>query len=486
MLADSGSAQWSLPAQLPARGVPLGEAYDRQAASFREAGLMVFVPDLALRHSPLRDFVRHFHVSGGGLAADQCCMVFVATEPWDEERVRQFLQIWLPMVSDARLRRRVGRLRLEFRSAWPLPSALVYLCGGSPCAQLELQAQEALREAPLTPLSAGELAGQARRLLQRHLSLELSLDRLESVGVLNDIILDYLRGGVGRALSLEAGAYVPRATLTLLGVALGEVIRRSWPASALWVDSPEGLGASSLPALELLPSTTWRPRSCFVSPVDRAFQLYQSGWDRDLVTWYEAVVVEALEERAQEEGALLPVLKRAGWEARAEVCAAPLLAEGPRQQPLVVLARVSERRQSFVRPEELEEDPRGFTGRFQEAVENLAARSPQMSAALQPLREVDAPEVMCLRYGDLLNAARVLLGARLYAAASSRWPGCTSFWVAVPARDYLLVTPAGAAERLGRFQRVVHHFHERAPAPISSLCLSLGAAGLQSVHEAQG
>lgn len=474
-----------LPALVPERGAPLEQAYDQIAAAFRGAGMMVFVPDLAIARSPVRDFTRYFHIAGGELPRDVCCLVFVATQMWTPARTQLFLQTHLPMITEGRLRRRVGRLRFVFRSAWPLDPATAYLFADAPCSHLELRARELLRQGALDPAQAPDLAWRARELMQELLSLDVSLDSLETVGVLNDVILDYMRAGTPRELAMEVGAFVPQAALTLLGLLLGEVIRRNAPSEARWCEPPEQARQSHSPALRIYEG---EGRLSYVFPIDRVLQLYQSGQDRDLQTYYEAVVLEVLSGRRQEEkitdlrslaGALVPVLKNARWNARQSAVCTPLLEGGPPNQPLVALALHQEQRLSYVsceKPARWQVTPDDL---LELAQINLIRQSPRLEQHLRPMGSLQAPEVLHLSYRDPFNAARLLLVERLYQAARQRCPGVRAFLVAAPARDHLLLAPWKGSTSLQRFQEVVLGLHERYPAPISTLCLLLDENGLR-------
>lgn len=484
-----------LPEIQPRRGEMLGEAYKRLADECRQAGLSVHEPEMANAQSPLGGRVRYFHVAGPAFDPEVYCMVFVAVEPWSHDQAVTFLNTYLGLLLDTELRAQIGRPVFEFRSAYPLHPMLGYIFRDWPAGRLEAACLARLSEVSLSLATVSALAIDGRDVLERYLDVRLDLDDVETIGELNDLVLGELRTCDDPALALQAEDYRPQGILSMLGAALGEVIRRAHPERVRWVMPPESLGGN-YPVLEMILQRAERKEACYIFPVDRLYHCYQEGQDRDLRTYYEVVIAQTLlgdsegpelaEDFEEVADQVFPVLKPMDWNARMDIESVALVAEGPRGTPLAVVAIDHPKRIAFLVKERLETWGIGYSELMGRACANLARRSREMGAHLEEL-DVDVDfKVYRLAYDDYFNASRSLLTDALFRAAQEVMPGVDTYLMAVPNRDHLLLTEAGQGQNLDHFQGLVRWFHERQPAPLSSVCFLLNAEGVVGYQAFEG
>ncbi len=480
---------WILPEAQPKRGEPLGEAYDRIAQACRDAGLSVYEPEQANDESPLRDLVRYFHVAGHGFAPDVYCMVFVSTEAWGHDNAVLFLNTYLNLLLDEALIEQVGRAIFVFRGAYPTEPLLDYIFKDWPAGRLEAAALASLSDEPLTRDSAPMLAVTGRDLLEQHLGHRLELNQMESIGELNDLLLGQLRTCDDPSLALAGNEYRPQGILALLGAVLGEMIRRAHSDRVRWVSPPESLGGS-YPVLEVAPAPGQPQETCYIFPIDRLHHCYQEGQDRDLRTYYDVVIAHTLSGHDQHDVTgherfedvadhIFPVLKPTDWNARMEIESVPFWPGGPVGTPQAVVAIDHPQRIAFLVRDRLEAWNVSYSELMGRACANLARRSMDMLDHLEELERDGSYRVYRLGYDDYFNASRSLLGESLYRAMHQLVPDAKRFIMAIPNRDHLLLMPYGSREDVERFKGLVRWFHQRQPAPVSSLCFLLGEDGIE-------
>lgn len=319
--------------------------------------------------------------------------------------------------------------------------------------------------------------------------MSLDLDTPDAVPHLDALVLHTLRPCEDPSLALQAGTYRPGASLELVGAAFGELIRRGHPDRMRWSAAPEIVGGT-FPVLEVDAGVEV---TCLL-PVDRVFRAYQEGTDRGLARYFNVVVQEVIAEADTQPpeqswpeilGRVVPVLKPAGWNMAMSVARQHFLPDGPVNNPLVVLAVDHPARISFLLDSRLEELGVTADEAFAQAFENLEARSHNLPARLTP---VDVEEVAVLRLDcdDYFNASRALLAPALHAAASLRFSTAGPYLVGIPNRDILLLAAPEDRDQFYIFQSLVRWFHERQPAPISSLCFELGPRGIVGHRDTEG
>jgi uncharacterized protein YtpQ (UPF0354 family) len=320
-----------------------------------------------------------------------------------------------------------------------------------------------------------------QRLVEKFLDIDLNPDEGETISVVNNMVLGELRPCEDPELALRTETYCPRGILETLGVVVGEVMRRRDPDRVRWVEPPESI-SGSYPALEL---SIEGGEHCFIFPVDRLFHCYKEGQDRDLLT-YDAVIEQTLSAGQPElpdtfeelSDQIFPVLKPANWKSREDVESVSLLSDGPLGTPRIVVVADHPKRIAFLIKSKMRQWNVTYDELVGRACANLARRSLRMEAHLEELDIESGLLVFRLDYEDYFNASRALLSDSLYVAARQRMPGVERFFVAVPNRDHLLLTAAVEGEDFSQFQGLVRWFHERQPAPLSSLCFQLDERGL--------
>ncbi len=484
-----------MPELQPHRGEPLEDACRRLAEECRRLGLSVHEPELANAQSEMRDLVRYFHVAGPSFDPGGYCMVFVSTSPWGHEDAVRFLNTYLGLLLDTSLRAQIGRPVFDFRSPYPLHPMLGYVFRDWPAGRLEAAALAQMSEEPLDEDSASALALEGRELVERHLGVRLELDSLETIGVLNDLILGELRTCADPALALQVEDYRPQGILSMLGAVLGELIRRAHPERVRWVSPPESLGGNH-PVLEMTLSRGDQDEVCYIFPVDRLYHCYQEGQDRDLRTYYDVVIAQTL--LNEQEGPELtgqfedvaeqvfPVLKPMDWNARMDIESVELVPDGPYGTPLAVVAVDHPQRIAFLVRERLKTWGVGYESLMGRACANLARRSMNMAAHLEELEVNVELQVFRLSFDDYFNASRALLTDALYRAARQVMPQAEVYLLAVPNRDHLLLSAVQGREQFDQFQGIVRWFHERQPAPLSSVCFLLNEEGVEGVEAFEG
>lgn len=461
------------------RGEPLDDAFDRVCAAFEAAGQQVHVPSDPLGSG---EFARYFHAAVGAVTGST--VVAVMTEPWTDQGAVEFLNTHLAALEPD------SEVTWVFASAWPVHPLVDYIFGTGSAGRLEAAALCETGDRRLEAASAPACARLCVDLVRQYLGVDLDLDDLRSVQALDRLLLGTLRPCADPDLALTAGTYRPGATLELLGAAFGELIRRRHDHRMRWAVAPEVVGGS-FPVLEV---DGGDDVTCLL-PVDRVFRCYQEGSDRSLVRYFDVVVDDVVDgPRAADDTLdwaglaprLLPVLKPAGWSMSMRVARRPFLERAPVNAPLVVLAVDHPTRISFVLEDRLSQLGVADDAVFARALQNLCALTGDLGAALTPLEVDDGLSILRLDCDDYFNASRALLGAALHAAAAEHLPPRSHYLLGVPNRDILLVGAPEDRDQFYTFQSLVRWFHERQPAPISSLCFELGPHGVTGYRDTEG
>ncbi len=461
------------------RGEPLDGALVRVCAAFEAAGYQVHVPAEPLGST---DFARYFHAASGAQAGST--MVVVTTEPWTDPGAVAFLNTHFGALDAG------TEVGWHFVSAWPVHGLVQYIFGSGDAGRLEAAALAATTDLQLNAESATELALVGVELIRQHLGLDLDLGDGKSVRTLDALLLDTMRPCDDPALALTAGTYRPGAALEVLGATFGEVIRRQHPTRMKWASAPDLVGGN-FPVLEV---DAGDDVTCLL-PVDRVFRCYQEGSDRSLIRYFDVVVDDVMSGPQAEEDVstwallgprVVPVLKPAGWTMSMDVVRRGFLTDGPVNSPLVVLAVDHPTRISFVLQEKLRDLGVDADQVFARALENLEVMSAGLASQLVPLEVDEGVAMVRLDCDDYFNASRALLGPALYRAARQVLPAREKYLLGVPNRDILLVAAHEDRAQFYVFQSLVRWFHERQPAPISSLCFELGPSGVLGHLDTEG
>ena len=292
-------------------------------------------------------------------------------------------------------------------------------------------------------------------------------------------------------MALGAGTHRPSGALALIGACFGEMIRRAHPSHIRWAEAPAAVGGD-YPTLEMISSHNEQVSYAF--PVDRVCRCYQEGSDRDLRTYYDVVIADVLQhgdmlgDRAtfdEVAGRIYPVLKPAGWSESMPIACMPFTPGGPLGTPVIVAVVDHPTRISFLLQDSLDKWSVGFPRVVARACANLASETPSLEDHLVELDISGAIPVLWLAYEDYFNASRALLTEALYRAAKVRLPDAERFLMAVPNRDVLLITAEAGRHEFHVFQGLVRWFHERQPAPISSICFVLGIDGIVGFEQGE-
>jgi uncharacterized protein YtpQ (UPF0354 family) len=465
-----------LPAYIPKRDMPLGEAYSHALDLFREADLTVVPHARATRHAGLHGFIRAFETP---VAEGETVAVFVCTEPWTKQRSLAFVNEYAEVLLE-------GSASFHFITGYPLSPMLDYIFAPWPAGKLEADALMTLGDKSITVRDIGDLAELGRRLLKTYFGTELDLDEIGSISLLNKLVLSDLRPCDDPTLALEPGVYLPSGILAILGSVLGEIIRRAHTDQVEWVEAPEAIGGD-YPVLELRMDSADENNLWYVFPFDKILQIYQNGQDRDLRTYYDVVISGTLSGEGLGAGSLddfemaadrlLPVLKPASWASAHKVEGIALIADGPIGTPMVAVAIDHPRQIAFVIKEKLDKWEVDFPELMGRSCANLARMTTKVADHLEEL-DLQEIKVWRLSYDDYFNASRILLAESVHKALKTVSPESETFLVAVPNRDHLLATAVQQDEDRAAFQNVVLWFHERQPAPISSVCFLLGGDGI--------
>jgi uncharacterized protein YtpQ (UPF0354 family) len=461
------------------RGERLEDALERVRSAFEAAGHQVHIPAEPLGSS---EFVRYFHAATGTQSGST--VVVVTTSPWTDHRAVGFLNAHFAALEAG------SELAWRFVSAWPVHALVEYIFGSGDAGRLEAAALAATSDNRLSEANAPELAALAVTLVREHLRIELDLDDPKTVRTLDNLVLEALRPCDDPSLALLAGTYRPGAALEVLGAAFGEVIRRGHADRMKWSAAPDLVGGS-FPVLEV---EGGEDVTCLL-PVDRVFRCYQEGSDRSLVRYFDVVVDDVMEGPQPEQDTstwellgprVVPVLKPAGWTMSMDVVRRGFLPDGPVNSPMVVLAVDHPTRISFVLEERLRQLEMSPESVFDRAMENLRAMSRDLDSCLVALDVDEGLPIVRLDCDDYFNASRALLGGALFRAAACALPERAHYLLGVPNRDILVVAAPENRAQFYVFQSLVRWFHERQPAPISSLCFELGPGGVLGHRDTEG
>lgn len=469
-----------LPAYIPNRDMPLGEAYSEVLDAFRAVDLTVVPHARATRHAGLHGFIRAFETPDE--LPGSVVIVFVSTGPWTKQRSLAFVNEYAEVLLDDSV-----RAAFHFITAYPLSPMLDYIFAPWPAGALEAEALTTLGDRSIGVDDIGDIAELGRRLLSAHFGVEIDLDEIASISTLNTLVLTGIRPCDDPTLALEPGVYLPSGILAILASVLGELVRRAHTDQIAWVEAPENLGGD-YPVLELRIDTKDAAGNLwYVFPFDKVLQIYQNGQDRDLRTYYDVVISGTLAGEGLGDGSLndfdsaqdklLPVLKPSSWASAHKVESIELIADGPIGTPTVAVAVDHDKQIAFVIKDKLDKWEVDFPELMGRSCANLARMTTRVPEHLEEL-ELEELKVWRLAYDDYFNASRILLAESVHAGLKTLAPETDTFLVAVPNRDHLLATAASDNEDRAAFQNIVLWFHERQPAPISSVCFLLGSDGI--------
>jgi hypothetical protein len=219
-----------LPRWDPLPTQSLAEATEVFDAKCAELGLLV-EPHPILPEDALDGFVEAFTC----LYAEEAYDLFVCTEPWTEERVRVFMELY-------------GHRSLQdwevglspvfvFFSAHPLPPLLDYcFLSGPPAAPLEGLARV---ETPSPKIPANNLALENVALwlmdaLERYTTIGLRLDAPSVAPGLEFFVREELRQGGDEPEGLGDAPIAPEALLVAVGLAVGANLKLRSPRRCVW------------------------------------------------------------------------------------------------------------------------------------------------------------------------------------------------------------------------------------------------------------
>jgi len=213
--------------------------------------------------SPLGRAVLPIHL----LRDEEMFFVEVATEPWDERGVREVAgRIAALRNSDE------AEARVELLSAYPVPEDLLFLCGRSPSALLQLDLLRVRVDRP------EEAAGLFREVASRHWGLDLDFGP-DYLPLVEDLLMAALVDE-----DYEGRTPVTEGLVGGVGCFLGEVIRRNAGLGAAW-KPPETWGEG--PVVEV--------RGLALDPVGKARAFLDEGPEESLAFYADYVlkVIEA-------------------------------------------------------------------------------------------------------------------------------------------------------------------------------------------------
>jgi hypothetical protein len=255
--------------RLPSAGDLDGQT-EMVAAQLAKAGLPATYDPAYNQSFRFNRFARVIHVAWSPKAYD---LVLVTTMPWTPQGTQDVLGDFMSMAN--RADREGHAVRFRIASAAPLPGVLDYLFGAFPRGEFERRARiEASVADPTQAIAvarATELSNKAVRLVKELFSKRIDLTNLGEVGTLDALVLDELRRGTQRTRPLPPAAFVPHASLLLLGCCFGEILRQSGRVKAAWKSHPQapfGLGMSiGVPSGKAL----------VINPIGKIVKTYEQG-----------------------------------------------------------------------------------------------------------------------------------------------------------------------------------------------------------------
>jgi hypothetical protein len=214
-------------------------------------------------------------------------LVTIATGEWTEELALMVLNVLIPITNQMELKG--TPTNVTFLAALPLPDAVRTIFESSARGRFERlamgQSEVWDSNVPVDPARTDELTRLAEQLVAACFQIPLQ-GTLADVGPLNELVLNRFRFPLGPEDPLPPGAYIPSASLLLLGLLAGRAIRASAHSPCAWVSRPESHFGLTL-------STYMRSsQSQGVSNiVDKMFKLFHHGAG-DSVEFMARVVVD--------------------------------------------------------------------------------------------------------------------------------------------------------------------------------------------------
>lgn len=230
---------------------------DSVAPIYRTLGPLWRPDDLDVEEAARRVFgglsaarpIDDMNVAGLRVALSDGVLVAVVAGPWTGALELGVLNVLLKLTNY--METKVGATRVALVAPRPLPASLRYIFSSTPQGRFERlaigQSGRYQVQVPIDPKDVDGLTSLAGQLLHVCFEGEAS-GTMEDVPALEQLVLHRLRYPAEPSETMPAGGYTPISSLLLLGLLVGQSIRKAAHSPAAWEVDPQeyfGLGMST-------------------------------------------------------------------------------------------------------------------------------------------------------------------------------------------------------------------------------------------------